>query len=243
MLSFAEKIYLLVLGGDSKKVSSYNETMNLGYVLIGAVLCELSILNKIDTDLENLYVIDATPTQNRILDSILSVLASKKENMPALYWLKLLLGFADKTESLVLELLLEKKILGKLDEQIFGIMHTSHYSIENNNEIENVKQRLRRLILSNEIPDPSDAVLISFVRVCNLFDTILSVEEKRRTKQRIETISKLDLVGRELINMINKDYSQTILQVNPRKSDQSKTKRKKAIVDKSQARKKSKAKK
>ena len=51
MLSFAEEIYLLSLDDITGKLIVPSKEIILNTVLVGAVLGELSFLNKVDTDL------------------------------------------------------------------------------------------------------------------------------------------------------------------------------------------------
>ena len=145
MLSFAEEIYLLALDDVTGKISTYSEEVSLSYALIGAVLCELSFLNKIDTDPEHLFVVDKEPTGNKVVDSVLEVVAGSEKAMPISYWLKVLLADASKTEDLVLNRLIDKGILKRIDERIFWVFHTRRYPVVNNKEIKNVEERLREL--------------------------------------------------------------------------------------------------
>ena len=212
MLSFAEEIYLLALDDVTGKITSYSEEISLSYTLIGATLCELSMLNKIDTDLDNLYVIDDQPTGNIVLDEILTILNGNKSNLPVSYWLKILLSHESETEKLVLEQLVKKGILKRVDERIFWVFHTRRYPIVDNKKVKNVEERLRKIILSDEIPDPRDAILISLVYACNLFEEILSPKERKRSEKRIQSLAKLDLVGREVVDMIKeiKNFNRSI---------------------------------
>jgi hypothetical protein len=202
MLSFAEEIYLLSLDDVTGKITSYSEEISLSYALIGAVICELSMLNKIDTDPDKLYILDDKPTGNVVLDEALTLLAESKSSMPVSYWLKMLLSNASEIEDLVLNQLIQKGILKRIDERILWVFHTRRYPIINNKEIKTVEERLRETVLSDEIPSPRDAVLISLVYACNLFEEILSPKERRRSLKRIQSLAKLDLVGREVVDMI-----------------------------------------
>lgn len=212
MLSFAEEIYLLALDDATGKITSYSKEISVSYALVGAVLCELSQLNKIDTDIDNLYVINKEPTGNKVLDEVLTTLSEPEENMPVYYWLKILLSEAEDAEKLVLSQLIEKGILKQVDERVFWVFHSRSYPIIDNQEILNVEVRLRELVLGNDIPDPRDAIMISLVLACNLFENILSPKELRRAEKRIHSLAKLDLVGREVIEMIReiKDFNPNV---------------------------------
>ena len=203
MLSFAEEIYLLSLDDVTGKVSSYSDEISLSYALIGAVLCELSFSGKIDINIGHIIVIDKTPTGNKILDSILSVIIETETKMPISYWLKILLNNASETEDLVLSELINKGILKIVDERIFWVFHTRRYPIINNKEITSVEARIRELVLNEgELSEPREAVLVSLIQACNLFETILSPKEFKRAEKRIQNLARLDLVGREVVDMI-----------------------------------------
>ncbi|MCP4180641.1 MAG: GPP34 family phosphoprotein [bacterium] len=205
MLSFAEEIYLLALDDISGKITTYSEEYSLGYALIAAIICELSFLDKIDTDLNYLYILDKKNTGNQVLDSIFSVLSNSEKTKSISYWLKTLLPNADETENLILNQLIQKGILKRVDERIFWVFHTRRYPIVNNEEIKNVEERLRELILNEEIiPSPRDAALVSLVQACDLFKAILSKREQQRNKTRIDNLAKLDTVGRSVVEMIKK---------------------------------------
>ena len=91
----------------------------------------------------------------------------------------MLLADASKTEDLVLNRLIDKGILKRIDERIFWVFHTRRYPVVNNKEIKNVEERLRELVLGDDIPEPREAVLVSLVYACNLFDDILLLEKRK----------------------------------------------------------------
>ena len=213
MLSFAEEIYLLALDDVTGRISNYSDQISLSYSLIGALLCELSFVGKIDTDTDKLMVIDTEPTGNKVLDSILTILSENTEKLPVSYWLKILLSNASATEDMVLEQLINKGILKKIDEKIFWVFHSRRYPIIDDKEIKSVEERIKHLVLNEtELPDPREAVLVSLIQASNLFETILSPKELKRAEKRIQSLSKIDLIGREVVNMINeiKNFSPSI---------------------------------
>lgn len=205
MLSFAEEIYLLALDDTTGKVYSYSDTISLGYSLIGAVLSELFFQRRIDTDLEHLIVIDKTPTGNKILDSILSNLPEPEIKKPVSFWVKILLNKAKETEKLVLSELVNKGILEIINKKRFWKFYVKRYHILNNNEVTNVKNRIREVILNKEgIPDSHEAALIGFIHACKLFEIIFSPREMSQSEQRIKNLAKIDPISREIVDIITK---------------------------------------
>jgi hypothetical protein len=62
-------------------------------------------------------------------------------------------------------------------------------------EEKEVKRRLVDVLLSDSIPSPRDAALISLVAACGLVTTILSAKEAEHVEERIRSIQDLDLIG------------------------------------------------
>jgi len=205
MLSFAEEIFLLALDDTTGRVYSYSDTISLGYSLIGAILSELFFQRRIDTDIEHLIVVDKTPTRNKILDSILSSLPEPEIRKSTSYWLKKLLYNSHKTQNLVLSELVNKRILEIINKKIFWKFYVKRYHILNNNEVTNVKNSIRKIILNKEeVPDSHEAALIGFIHACNLSEIILSPREMNQSEQRIRDLAKIDPISREVIDIITK---------------------------------------
>src|SRR5690348_16273365 len=77
MVTFAEEIMLLVLDDESGKLLHVDLTA-LNYAMAGAVLMDLALREKIDTDVEHLMLTDRTPTGEPILDRYLDEIATNE---------------------------------------------------------------------------------------------------------------------------------------------------------------------
>lgn len=204
MLSFAEEIYLLSLDDITGKLIVPSKEIILNSVLVGAVLCELSFLNKVDSDLEDLHILNTEPTNNPILDSTLESLKKlDTTKIPISRCLNILLQNAKDIENQVLDQLIENSIVKKMEGRILWVIPTRRYPKIDDCQIKDVETRLRELILSDNIPEPRETVLVSLVHTCGLFRQILSPRELRRSEDRIKTISKVDIVGRKVVQLID----------------------------------------
>ncbi|MFA6103190.1 MAG: GPP34 family phosphoprotein [Victivallaceae bacterium] len=210
MLSFAEEIYLLALDDVTGKVVITSKEVVLNSVLIGAVLSELSFMGRIDNDAENLYILNTDATDSPVLNEVLDVLRkSGKTEVSLSRCLQVLLPESKNVEQLVLKELVGKGILKQVNEKVCWFFPSRRYPIIDNVEITDVERRLQNLVLSNEIPAPRDAVLVSLVNACGLFSEILSPRELRRCEARIEEISKYDMVCQKINELIRQvqDFS------------------------------------
>ena len=75
MLRFVEEIILLLLRDEDGRFIQI-PTWSMDYAIAGAVLMDLALENRIDTDLHNLVLIDETPTGDSILDEALAKIAA-----------------------------------------------------------------------------------------------------------------------------------------------------------------------
>lgn len=196
-LTFVEEVYLLALDAETGRRLPASR-FGFGYVLAGAVLSDLAWARRIDTDPQSLVVLDGAPTGNPILDRALAKLAAAKEAKSVLVWLRLVGDEARRIEEAVAEQLVGRGILRRHKETFLWIFGTERFpTAEERRRIE-VKQRLAELIASDELPEPRDATLLSLLVACEVAQQIFPAALLQARAQRIETLIKLDLVGREV---------------------------------------------
>ncbi len=201
MLSFAEEIFLLALDDEAGTLRPISG-LALGEALVGAVLMDLALMNRIDTDPKILRVVDGAPTGDAFLDAFLHKMQQAAGPHPISHWLAVLSGQAGRIQESVLSHLIGKGILKQENRKILWVFEVRRYPMINNREYKEVKSRLRELILSDDLPDPRDAVLISLVNACRLFDVIFTAQELEKVRPRINQLSKLDLIGQEVARAV-----------------------------------------
>ena len=203
MLTLAEDIILVLLDDDTGKLASI-DLMTLNYAMAGAVLMDLALRNKIDTDLESLIVADSTPTGLQMLDTYLDKISSENKENNTRYWLTELSNYGEDIVDSALNMLVEKKILKTEEKKILWVIGTRVYPMVDDKEEKEVKRRIVDLLMSDEIPTPQDVVLVSLMDTCSLLSTILSDKEVQRLSPRIEQIRKLDLIGQEVTKVLER---------------------------------------
>ncbi len=199
MLSFGEELLLLAL--DDEKGTIVDKT-SIKYGLVGALLMDLALLNKIDTDLENLMIVDTSPTGDDILDDVLTQIAQSDRTRTTAYWLVHLSQNSNTIKERLLDRLIQKGILKREEQRILWVFARRRYPVRDDKEEKEVKTRIREVILSDSIPDPRDVVLISLIKGCYLVDEIFSHKEIDAVKGRLEQIAKMDLIGQTLSGII-----------------------------------------
>ena len=205
MLNFAEEIYLLALDDTSGQTLLHDGRLTLERALTVAALDELSFMRRLDSDFESLIVDDTTPTGDAILDAVLAQLqAGGLGARPLRPCLDVLFEAELDLTTLTCRQLVRKQVIKEVSGRVLWVIPARRYPVVDNRELIDAERRLRAIVTDpTAIPEPRDAVLISLVTACGLFDDLLSPRELRRYQQRIEDISRLDLVGRSLIDKLH----------------------------------------
>ena len=75
MLNCAEELILLAI--DDESGAFYRMTnVNFNLALVGALLMDLGLRNRVDVDLEHIFVLSKEPTGDPILDKILKLISA-----------------------------------------------------------------------------------------------------------------------------------------------------------------------
>ncbi len=208
MLSLTDELLLLILNEETGEVGSFAEKRSLDMATAGSVLMDLALENRIDTDLENLMLVDASPVCNDLLDSVLADIASQAANRPISWWLERLSEGAEQIRRKSLSSLIERSVLESDDFDLFflspNVSRTRRYPAIRGVEADEVRFRILRLLFSDDIPDPRDVLIVSLAAACNLFEQMLSGQELAMVKDRIDLLCRMDSIGRSITASILK---------------------------------------
>jgi golgi phosphoprotein 3 len=203
MLTCAEE--LLLLAHDEKSGHFANlQDLLMNTALAGAVLMDLALLNRVDTDLTAFVVLDRSPTGEKLLDHALAALPDKATTIDALDVLR---KQGASLMDLAIARLVERGILRQQEGRILWVFESRRYPLIDGKELQEVKRRIADLLLSDDIPDPRDVVIISVAQACGLLSRVFSESELRSAQTRIEQITKLDLIGQAMTNMMTELYA------------------------------------
>ena len=201
MLRFIEEIVLLLLRDEDGRFIQI-PTWSMDYAAAGAILMDLAMENRIDTDLENLILIDGTPIGDSILDPVLAQIASGGDH-DTRHWVEHVSNSGASIREETLDRLVEKGILEYQDDRILWVFRSRRYpSIDDTAERE-VKLRILGVLFSDEIPDPRDQMIICLADACGIFPRLLSRQEHERAAERIAQVSRMDLIGRAMSQAIH----------------------------------------
>ena len=199
-LSLPEELILMLLNeqnGYFHQVPGWD----LNCTVVGAVLAELSLQSRIDTDLDSLHLLDPTETGDPALDPILKQIADEPDQRNARYWIERLAGQSDSIIDLILDRLVELKILEHHDGDFWTLATARWYEDLRDASQEGtvgqfIKTRVVKALFADEIPDPRDAIVICLANACDVFRIMFELDEE--TEERIALICQMDLIGRSI---------------------------------------------
>ena len=202
MMRVSEEI-LLLLRDEDGTLSRAPEWL-VRYALGGAVLMDLALENRIDTDAHRLFLVDSAPLEDPVLDPMLDEIAQASGSHDALYWVEHATRHADEIRDAALERLIGNRILRLHDDRILWIFGARRYSLAADGGAEGeLKQRIATVLLSDVIPDPRDIAIIALADGCGLLRYLLSAADLERATPRIELMRRMDLIGRAFLDAMD----------------------------------------
>ena len=203
MITFAEETLALLLDdktGTFLPIGKYA----LEHALVGGVLMDLAFADRIDTDPEQLMIIDRTPIGNPMLDGALRRISESKATRDTTQWLEIL--SSEQGESIqeqAIESLIERGVLERREEKILWVFRSRRYPMIDGKVQREARQRVMGVLFSGDIPDPRDIALICIADACGVLRTVFGESELDEVSARLEQLRKMDLIGRELITQLS----------------------------------------
>ena len=212
-LTLPEDLVLLLLNEENGYFHQV-PGWDLNCAVTGAVLAELSIQNRIDTDLDSLFLVDATATGNPALDPILEEIAKESTQRNTQYWIERLAHLAESVIDTTLDRLVDMRILDRHEGDFYTLTRSSWPAtvVDNSadgSRLQSVRTRISNAIFENEIPDPRDALLISLVNTCDVFRFMFQLDEA--AEDRIRLICRMALIGRSIAAAVSQNMANPLL--------------------------------
>jgi golgi phosphoprotein 3 len=201
MLTCAEELLLLAHDEKSGQFANLQDLL-MNTALAGAALMDLALLDRVDTDLRALVVLDRSPTSEKVLDFALNAIGTLPAKTKTIDALDVLRKQGDELEQLVIARLIERGILKEQEGRFLWVFETRRYPLIDGKDLREVKRRIADLLLSDEIPDPRDIVIIALAQSCGLLNRVFSESELRSAQDRIDQIAKMDLIGQAMTDMM-----------------------------------------
>lgn len=179
------------------------------YALASAILMELSLQGRVDTDLERLMVTSQKPTDDPVLDEALTIVATSQGMRDSRHWIVEIGRRNEHFRAMVLDSLVRKGVLRKEEGRFLWVFPDRRYpkAAEGEAEVKEVRARLRDVLLHDTIPEPRESLMIGLARAAGLVPLILSPEEQDKAMSRVDQVADLEELGRSLSAVTKEVYA------------------------------------
>jgi len=197
MLTLLEEIVLLTINPRTGCLEGGNE-FGVRYALAGAVLFDLALARRIDTDIDTVTVISNTPTGDAIQDDLLAALSKGAPSHKVRDCVEQIFFQRKDLEGEALALLIKKGVLRKESSKFLWVIDVERLRVLDGAPHQNISARLAQAVLEDDIPDVRDIMLVSLATACGLLSVVLSPAQIERRAKRIETLSKIETISRNV---------------------------------------------
>ena len=199
-ITLAEELILVMLSEETGYLD-VSPGWQLSCVVSGALLADLALRGRIDTDMNSLYLVNHEPTGEELLDPLIELIHGAEKTYDTQYWIERTAGKSDEIISTSLEHLVARKILlhelGGFYRINSTVSRSQTYPDTGIAVLQEAKSRIVSLLLDPmSIPEPRDAILVALLHSAEWFKVLFDVEEYEELLDRIQLLSKLDLIGR-----------------------------------------------
>ena len=198
-LSLPEELLLALLNEENGYFHQV-PGWNLNCAMAGAALAELSLMGRIDTDLESLILVDATETGHPLLDPVLREIATEAEPHDARYWVERLAPRSESVISQALDGLVRRQIIDHHPGEFYTFTKRHRRGEtalgEDYTTGDFVKARLTTIIFADAIPSPREVIITGLVNACRVFHVMFQIDEE--VEERIQFVSQMDLIGQAI---------------------------------------------
>lgn len=167
--------------------------------LAGALLMELALAGRLDTDRDRVELVDQAPTGDAVLDAALAAVAAPGAPRDARGLIHLLSREAAVARAALLDRLVAGGVLRRVeDRRLFLFADRRHPKAAGHADATEARGRLRGTLLEEAIPEPRDALLLGLARAAGLLPLLLSAEDLARVQPWLDLVTRIESLNRSL---------------------------------------------
>jgi hypothetical protein len=196
-----EEVVLLAVNENTGELRSTRE-FGTAYALVGAVFFDLALARKIDTSEDEIHIIDTTPTGNDAVDAVLAQMVQRPDLKTVRQWVEEIFLARHDLEGAALRSLIDQGILRHEVSKRLWIIDVERFPMVNQKPQQHVKVRLAQAILTDDIPETRDIMLVAIAEHCGLLGYVLSDAQLRNRRERIQALSNVETISRKVTDAI-----------------------------------------
>ncbi len=174
--------------------------------LAGAILMDLSMAGKVDSDLKNLKILDLSPVSDPAQAIALRLLGQLGQTVSMDIAINALANRVGDIRAACLVGLAARNIQLTTSSKLNWVFRQSTINKQRVPEVANLSASLAGLIDSDELPHPEQAAIISLLWACDILGPVLGGRFYQHwllaNTPRIDAIRRMDLVGHAVVNAV-----------------------------------------
>jgi golgi phosphoprotein 3 len=201
-LSLPEELFLMALHEDKGKVHN-SVAMSVHYGLGGALLAELALRKMIEIAPKGrVIVLDSAPCGDEILDEAYAKIRDADKAYKVRHWVEEFSDNIRKLQKRLAENLVTKGVLRQEEQKYLWVIPYDVYPQLDASAKYWLKNRLREVLLAAHPAEAHDIVLLSLMRACGLLPFIITRDEQKAARLRIEQLTNNEEVGKAVQDAI-----------------------------------------
>jgi len=200
-LTIPEEIYLLSIDENGRQHLHFRNE-NFDIIIASAVLMELLLLHRIDSDEKYIFPDKTDKVNDELLDGVIDEVVEFGNSRRIEEWISVLSIQGQHFRDEIITSLVRKRVLKIENEQVFWFFKKRKYPIVGEEQLEEVQARIRSLVFGNDLPSERDMVIVSVLKNSNLLGCLLTESEISEYDNRINQIAKMDFIGQSIAPVI-----------------------------------------
>ena len=189
-LTLAEELLIIALDPKRGKLITSSD-YSIDYCIAGALLFDLTFDNKIILNNKKLEVINDIPHQDAILKKALTIVSNFNEGESVQFWLNELCEKIPGIRNEVLDNLVRKDVLYKVEKKLLKIFSSPRYLPKQGESEHLVRTRIREIILSHKSYDIRSIMLIGLINTADLVEEVFpALNDLKAARSWIKSMSQ-----------------------------------------------------
>lgn len=198
ILTMPEEVLLLTLDDETGRPHAVPAAA-VSLALAGAALMELALAGRLDSDPDQLFVVDSTPPGDPLLGPVLARVAAGPAGQDSRWWMGKLAPDSPALRRALLDRLVGRGLLRVEERRRFLVLADRRYPKADLSAARAGRDRLRAVLLEDGIPEARDCLMTGLCRATGLITLVLSETEAETAAARIAAVAGLEEMSRSLL--------------------------------------------
>ena len=208
MLTVNEEFLLLTAGdpdGAGTVVDLPKSRLGIKVAMTGGSLMELALRDRIETDVDQLWLRDPSPTGEKAVDEVLAGIVAMSQGHAAKSPITEIIKKLEEIDSyqLALDSLNARGLVRQRTQRFLWLFREERIIVIDLDIVTGLRKRVCDVLFGEEFPSPRDVCLISLLDATRKFRRVVAPDRVQQAVEQTKRYVNLDLVGRNVANHVS----------------------------------------